>query len=91
MSLDEVSLLKSLARCKIKLAQFECAADFVADVRVKEQRHTTHSKVTVPVPLPVGRVDLRVSPEITHTLYVHHDHLMAGPLKREMTERRIIR
>jgi len=54
---------------------------------VKEQRHSTGAEVTVSVDVSASRVDLRVSPEVTNSLYVNHYQLMTRSLKWEMTKR----
>ena len=53
---------------------------------MKEQRHATDAKVTVSVTDAVGRVNLRIGPQIPNTLNVDNDQLVPRTLKCEMTE-----
>jgi len=87
LSQKQLLVVHLLWRRQVKLGQAKWLADSIADVRMKEQSHATDAKVTVAIANAVGRVNLRIGPQISDTLYVNNDQLVPRALKCEMTER----
>ena len=83
---NKLVLTALLGRSEVELGQSKRGADLVAGMRVKEERHATTAKVTVTVDVTSGRVYLRISPQITNTLYVDDYHLMTRTFKREVAK-----
>ena len=55
-------------------------------MRVEEQSHSTRAEITVSVDVSSGRMNLRVSPQISNTLYVNNYQLMTRAFKCEVAE-----
>lgn len=71
---------------QIKLRQTQTVTDGVADMGVEEECHPLAAQVAVAVLFALHSVDLGVSVQVPHALDIHHDHLVTGPLKREVAE-----
>ena len=86
LSLKQFLVADLLWSRQVKPGQAERLADSIADVGVKEQRHAADAKVAVSVANSIGRVNLRIGPEIPDSLNVDNDQLMPRTLECEMTE-----
>lgn len=86
LHLQELLMLRALGRGEVELWESEWLTDAVADMGVEEESHSSCSQVPISVVAPVRCVDLWVCPQVSHTLDVHHNHLVAGLLKREVAE-----
>jgi len=86
LSLQQLLVACLLWRGQIKLGQAERLTDSIADVRVKEQSHAADAEVTVSVADAIGRMDLRISPQVSNALNVDDYQLVTWTLKREVTE-----
>lgn len=86
LSLKQFLVADLLWSRQVKPGQAERLADSIADVGVKEQRHAADAKVAVSVANSIGRVNLRIGPEIPNSLNVDNDQLMPRTLECEMTE-----
>jgi len=83
---DEVVLTALLWWSKVKLGQTQWSTDLVAGVWVEEESHPARTKVTISIHVAWSCVNLRVSPQVTHSLYVDYNHLMTWTFEREVTE-----
>ena len=54
---------------------------------MEEESHPTRAQVSVPIAFSLGCVDLRVCPQVTNSLDVYYNQLVARSLKCEVTER----
>lgn len=80
-------LVLDFRRREVEARQTERVTDRVTGVRVEEHGHAARAEVAVTVTLAVGRVYLRVGPQVAHALDINHDQLVRRPLKREVAER----
>lgn len=87
LKVDDLAVVLLLGGSKVKWGQVEGLANAVADMRVEEEGHASGAQVAISVPLPVGRVNLRVSPKVTDPLNVHYNQLVARALKGKVAER----
>ena len=87
LHLQELIVQYALRRREVELGELQRRADAVADVRVEEEGHAPRAQVAVPVVSALGRVDLRVRPQVADALDVDDDQVVAGLLEREVAER----